>query len=89
MGQITWEDVKELASEQLDQRELGEEYVKRFRFEIREIEKQGATTVWTNYHVDGKKFGSNPNMLLFPWLLGMVEGDPLASRKEPSLSRIR
>lgn len=64
-------------------------YSERLEFELKEIDKQGANQKWVNYAIDGKKFASNPNNLLLPYLLKMVETDPIATRKEPLLNTVR
>jgi len=87
MGQITWEELKECANKQLDQ--YDHKYANRLKFELREIEKQGATAQWINFYNDQKRFSSNPNMLVLPWLLGMVNADPLVSRDSPELLTAR
>lgn len=89
MAEATWEELKTLTHEELDQRSLNGPYFDRLVFEHKEIEKQGATTYWVNIYNDGKKFGSNPSRLLTPWLLGMVDGDPIADRTEPMLCTVR
>ncbi len=47
----------------------------RLVFEIREIIKQGLMAYWTNAVVSGKKFQTNKNKLLLPWLLGLCESE--------------
>jgi len=89
MAEVTWEELKTLAHEELDQRGLNGTYQNRLTFEQREIEKQGATTYWINLYNDGKKFDKNPGCLVLPWLLGMVEGDPIANRKDEMLCTVR
>ena len=75
----SWESITDSAI--IAAQGLGEEYVERLNFELKEIDKQGANQRWINYVIDGKKFGSNPKNLVFPWLLGMVEEDPIANRQ--------
>ncbi len=74
----TWEQIKEIAYEKCQT--LGSVYEQRIKFEINEIEKQCATITWTNYYNTDKKFESNPNMLLIPYLLGMVDKDPIPDK---------
>ena len=64
-------------------------YKDRLKFELDEIVKQGAETVWVNRFVGQKKFDSNPNGLLVPYLLGMVEEDPIKNRTAPFLNTVR
>lgn len=89
MAEISWEEIKAIAFENLQKRKCSKEYSDRYEFEIKEIEKQGAITYWTNLYRDGKNFTSNPNFLLFPWLLGMVPDDPIAARTVPMLNSVR
>jgi DNA polymerase III alpha subunit len=85
----TWDTIVETATERLAGLDLPEEYSNRLKFELQEIDKQGANQRWVNYLHDGKKFDSNPNKLILPWLLGMVEEDPIAGREEPMLNTVR
>lgn len=86
---VTWEDIVTAATSGLTTRNLNGIYQERLKFELAEVEKQGAETVWINRYRDGKKFASNPNNLVLPWVLGMVEEDPIASRKTPILNTVR
>jgi hypothetical protein len=85
----SWIEIKELAKNKLASLSLNNAYQERLQFELKEIDKQGAGTKWTNFFSDGKKFDSNPNSLVFPWLLGMVEEDPIANRTQPVLNTVR
>lgn len=90
MAEVTWEELKTRANDALTQRGLNGEYISRLKFELREIEKQGATTYWTNLFNDGKRFDSNPSHLVFPWLLDMVEdGNPISDRTDTMLCTVR
>jgi len=86
---ISWDTVVNAAIHNLTTRGLGHEYHERLKFEISEVEKQGAETIWINRYRDNKKFVSNPNNLVLPWVLGMVDDDPLAVRKTPILNVVR
>jgi hypothetical protein len=85
----SWTEVKEIALDTLQQRPLDDVYAERLKFELKEIDKQGAGAKWENYYNDGVKFSSNPNFLLLPWILGMVDDDPIATRTEPMLNTVR
>ena len=87
--QATWEDIVSHAETALSERKLDGIYEERLHFEIREVEKQGANLRWIDYFNDGKKFDSNPNQLVLPWLLGMVESDPIVNRSEPMLNTVK
>lgn len=77
----TWQDIEKFARSKVST--LDQVYIKRLGFEIDEINKQGANAYWVN--LIGKKFKNNPNQLLLPWLLGMVDVDPISNRSEPML----
>jgi DNA polymerase III alpha subunit len=89
----TWETLTKIARDTVQKRGLGQDYVSRLDFELAEVEKQGGGAYWLNLWNDGKKFDSNPNHLILPWLLGMmVNGgdiDPIAARKHPMLNSVR
>lgn len=88
-----WAEVSQQAYKEIESRGLGDEYKNRLKFELSEIEKQGANQQILNFIHDNKKFDSNPNHLLLPWLLGMMvdsgDVDPLKSRKDVVLNNIR
>jgi hypothetical protein len=52
-------------------------YKSRIKFELSEIEKQGAISFWQQSIENNKKFDKNPNKLLLPFLFGLVDEDPL------------
>lgn len=85
----TWDEIIKSAKDKLQVLDLGDEYAERLNFELKEIDKQGANSRWVNYIHDGKKFGSNPNNLLLPWLLEMTQDDPIIGRKEMMLNTVR
>lgn len=75
-----WDDIiKESAKKSL---ELGDEYVERLKFEIKEINKQGANEYWINLINDNKKFDHNKNGLVLPYLMGITEVDPVKGHKK-------
>lgn len=57
-------------------------YLKRIKFEISEVEKQGYQTYWINACRSRKKYTSNPNKLLIPYYLKMVDDDPIAGEED-------
>lgn len=87
--QLIWEDIVSRAEVALSERRLDGVYEERLQFELKEIDKQGANQRWVNFINADAKFGSNPNQLVLPWLLGMVEDDPIANRTEPMLNTVR
>lgn len=84
---MTWQELTDLMLEQVTKHP--EHYKERLIFEISEIEKQGSESIWMEYYTNNDKFQSNPNKLLVPYLLGMVNEDPLATRKDPYLNTVR
>lgn len=86
MAPITWEEVVEQARAALHQRQCPPEYHDRLKFELKEIEKQGAVTYWMNIYEADRHFDENPSSLILPWLLGMVAEDPIATRSTPMLN---
>lgn len=85
----TWDELVSLARTSLENRGLGGVYVERLDFELKEIDKQGANAYWIGLLSNGKKFKTNPNKLVLPWLLGMVDEDPIVNRTEPMLCSVR
>lgn len=71
----TWEQIVQIAKKRISDLELNELYQKRLDFEITEIDRQGANAIWVRHYDAGKKFQSNPNKLLMPWLLGLLSND--------------
>lgn len=86
---ITWQDLIKKAAIALKKRNCSSVYIDRFKFEIKEIEKQGAIAYWVNLYTDKKRFSTNPNGLVLPWLLGMVDEDPIANRTTPLLNSVK
>jgi len=87
MKEITWDLIKETARDSLKKRKLNGIYEKRLEYELNEVEKQGANRYWADIVISGKKFDSNKNHLLLPWLLGRLSGkadvDPIENRTDP------
>jgi len=83
---MIWEELKEIALNNLNSKNKDQVYIDRLKFEFSEIEKQGYETYWINLYIENRKFSSNPSMLVLPWLLGMVDIDPIATRTEPLLN---
>lgn len=81
--QLTWPLIVKLARSSLERKgELPSIYRERLEFEIKQFESQGNTATWVNYFNEYKKFSTNPNRLLMPWLLGMVKTDPISVLNE-------
>lgn len=76
---MDWDGLREAAQVELESRDLPEEYHKRFRQEVKEINKQGTNVYWVDNYNDGRKWDHNKNGLVFPWLLGMTPVDPVVS----------
>lgn len=62
--------------------ELGEEYIKLLDLEHREITKQGAEQYWIELYNSGRKFKTNKNALVFPYLLGITTINPFDGEPE-------
>jgi len=69
---VSWEQLVDRARSRITEMGLDDRYFKRLDFEITEISRQGANTNWEKYYNSSKKFDSNPNKLLLPWLLGLL-----------------
>jgi hypothetical protein len=89
VASITWQEIIKEAAIALKQRKCSLAYIDRLKFEKKEIEKQGAIAYWVNLYIDKKKFSSNPNHLVLPWLLGMVDDDPIVARTTPILNSVK
>lgn len=85
----TWEDVVAQARSKLADMAVNDIYHDRLRFEIEEIDKQGANAYWLGLIQSQKRFKTNPNGLLLPWVLGIVDNDPIKDRIEPLLCTSR
>lgn len=57
-------------------------YQRRIKFEISEVEKQGYQAYWINAFKSKKKYQSNPNCLLMPYYLKMIDIDPLLGKDD-------
>jgi len=75
--EIDWNTLKTLAAKLLERKNPGAEYAKRLQFELTEIEKQGANAYWCNQFNEEKKYQTNDNGLVLPWLLGLTPVDPM------------
>ena len=52
-------------------------YQERLNFELKEIEKQGAESVFLEVINNESKLKSNPNKLIIPYLYGLIDEDPI------------
>lgn len=77
---ISWDELVTLARQQLLDRQLDHKYESRLEFEVSEIQKQGAEAYWCDIFAKHQRFSDNPNRLLLPYLLGLVENDPLVGK---------
>lgn len=87
MVELSWKNIEDKAYELVKSKD--EIYFKRLEFEFKEIDKQGLNSYWLDLINEGKRFKSNPNHLVLPWLLGMVDDDPIATRKDPVLCTVK
>lgn len=76
---MEWTDLKTLAVVAYQERKLPVEYFNRLKFEFKEIEKQGAEGYWISLYNDQKKFETNKNGLVLPFLLDITTVDPIAA----------
>lgn len=74
---MDWDELRQLAKDRLIERQLPEEYRRRLDKELYEIDKQGANEQWLENYQNKIIWGTNPNGLVFPWLLGMTPVDPI------------
>jgi len=85
--EVTWEMIKKVAQKALDKKGLTGVYQERLKFELDEVDKQGANRYWEDVVNERKKFDCNKNGLLLPWLLGRLSGDancdPIINRSDP------
>jgi len=84
----SWADIKIIALEKANDLP---DYKKRLLFEFKEIEKQGAMSKWEEFYNEKKKFDSNPNNLVLPWVLNLLVDcdDPMAGRSDKILNTVR
>lgn len=59
-----------------------DEYKSRLELENAEITKQGANDYWIDIVNSGKKFETNKNGLVLPFLLGVTNVDPIVGTKK-------
>ena len=57
------------------------EYIARLKFELKEINKQAVNSYWLRLYNSGQKFNTNKNGLVFPFLLGITDIDPIKHQK--------
>ena len=72
---IEWDDIVKYAKREADK--LGPEYTKRLEFEINEIEKQAASEYYIQLLNDKKKYDTNKNGLVLPFILKITNIDPI------------
>lgn len=73
---MTWKELKALAVKAIPKKNR-DKYIARIKYEIKQIEMQGASDYWVNLYDNRKRFDKNPNGLVIPWLLGITEVDPI------------
>lgn len=76
---MDWQQFKEHSLKVLEKRNLPDEYRKRLKLELKEIDKQGANNYWLEALENDQTWADNKNGLVLPWLLEMTEVDPVAS----------
>jgi DNA polymerase-3 subunit alpha len=74
---IEWSDIVSFAIKAAEK--LGPEYTKRLDFELKEIEKQAANDYYIQMIIDKKKYDTNKNGLVLPFLLKITNVDPIVN----------
>lgn len=64
-----------------------QQYIDRLNYEYKQIRDQGAEQYWIQLFKSGKKFSTNKNGLLLPFLLGITPIDPIEQHIEPNIKR--
>jgi DNA polymerase III alpha subunit len=88
---FTWDKIEKTAKLALQKKGLATNslYQDRLELELAEVVKQGQENYWVGLVNERKKFGSNPNRLLLPYVLGMVAEDPIAGREDEIVTTVR
>jgi len=74
---ITWQNIKETAVKALAKKYKSKEYIDRLKFEIKQIELQGAGDYWVDVYEKNQRSVENKNGLVLPLLLGLTNVDPI------------
>lgn len=69
-------------------KKLGDKYVQLLEIEYKEIKKQGAEQYWIDLIKSKKKFKTNKNLLVTPFLLGITDIDPVEKHGELISTRL-
>lgn len=77
-----WNELKAKAYAAIDNHKLDQIYADKLEFEFNEIEKQGANDYWVKLLNSGKKFTTNKNGLVMPFLLDITNIDPVQCKIE-------
>lgn len=80
---MKWTDIKNLAQDVASA--LSPEYRDRLALDIKEIEKQGAESYWENIVSSRKKFDTNKNGLVLPFLIKVTSVDPIKEGIKPRI----
>ena len=83
---MTWNELKKTALLTLVKKHRDTKpYSKRLSYEFDQIELQGMTDYWIELYEKGEKLNENPNGLVFPYLIGLTDIDPVASNIDPNV----
>jgi DNA polymerase-3 subunit alpha len=76
---ITWRELKKIAVQAIVKqfKDCSQDYTKRLKYEFSQIELQGAEDYWTDTYENHRHTDKNPNGLIFPFLLGLTNVDPI------------
>tara|TARA_R100001244_G_scaffold25113_2_gene25426 strand:- start:81691 stop:85476 length:3786 start_codon:yes stop_codon:yes gene_type:complete len=72
-----WGTLKKLTAKLLAVKKLREPYISKLKFELKEIDKQGANRYWLDLFNSREKFNHNKNGLVLPYILGLTKIDPI------------
>jgi DNA polymerase III alpha subunit len=82
MAVKTWKELVTKAVVACDKGKYNSDYVERLKFELKEIDKQGANNYWMRLYNSKQKFDHNKNGLILPFLLGITPVDPIKNEVE-------
>lgn len=78
-----WSDWDEFAKDAIEKASvLGDDYLAKVEFELKEIIKQGANEYWIDIINAGEKFDHNKNGLVIPFMYGITDINPIKGTKK-------
>jgi DNA polymerase-3 subunit alpha len=82
---MKWVEIKRIAVNSLIERKLPPDYTRRLSYEFKQIELQGNQDYWVELYEGQKRFTSNANGLVLPFVLGITNIDPIATDIEHNI----